>query len=200
MATPYLLRVAPVLPPVAAWRHHGARDGFEVAFLRRTPGGWEIQGSTAAVEGGQPWAVRYLVAVTDGWLTQHVEVSSLSPAGEHRRLLDHDGAGTWWIDGARAPHLTGCLDVDLESSAVTNTLPVHRLALAVSAGAEAPAAYVRALDLGVERLEQRYQRRADGVEGQRYDYTAPGLAFSCRLAYDHDGLVTRYPGLATRVR
>jgi hypothetical protein len=70
----------------------------------------------------------------------------------------------------------------------------------VSHRAEAPAAYVRALDLGVERLEQRYRRIADGVDGQRYEYLAPGLDFGCRLAYGPDGLVTQYPGLATRVR
>jgi hypothetical protein len=190
----------PGLPPVAAWRHHGARDGFEVAFFARTSGGWEIQGSTAAVEADQPWTVRYLLVVTDGWATQRVEASSLSPAGPHQLLLDHDGAGNWRVDGAPAPHLAGCLDVDLESSAMTNTLPVHRLSLAVADSAEVPAAYVRAPDLGVERLDQRYQRQADGVEGQRYDYMAPGLAFRCELAYDPGGLVTRYPGLATRVR
>jgi hypothetical protein len=31
------------------------------------------------------------------------------------------------VDGRAAAHLDGCLDVDLESSALTNTLPVHRL-------------------------------------------------------------------------
>jgi hypothetical protein len=190
----------PVLPPVAAWRHHDARDGFEVAFCTPEPGGWRIQGSTAAVEAGQPWTVRYLVVVTDGWRTQHAEVSSLSPSGPHRVSLDHDGAGTWWVDGEEAPHLAGCMDVDLESSALTNALPVRRLALSVSQSAEAPAAYVRALDLGVERLEQRYRRIADGLDGQRYEYEAPALSFRCELAYGPDGLVTVYPGLATRVR
>ncbi len=31
------------------------------------------------------------------------------------------------VDGEPAPHLDGVLDVDLESSALTNAFPVHRL-------------------------------------------------------------------------
>src|SRR5207247_10778293 len=69
-----------------------------------------------------------------------------------------------------------------ESSALTNMLPVHRLQLGVGQSADAPAAYVRALTLGAERLEQRYTRADDDDDQPRYDYQAPQLAFSCRLA------------------
>lgn len=54
----------------------------------------------------------------------------------------------WTHRGARS------LDVDLESSALTNALPVHRMGLGIEPAADAPAAYVRALDLSVDRLEQ----------------------------------------------
>jgi hypothetical protein len=37
---------------------------------------------------------------------------------------------------------------------MTNALPVHRIALPAGAPADAPAAYVRAAGLAVERLEQ----------------------------------------------
>jgi hypothetical protein len=104
------------------------------------------------------------------------------------------------VDGAAAPALDGCLDVDLESSACTNTLPVHRLALAVGEVAPAPAAYVRAVDLGVERLEQEYRRLDDEGSRSRYDYRAPDLAFGCRLVYDAAGFLLDYPGIATRAR
>ncbi len=72
---------------------------------------------------------------------------------------------------------------------------MHRLALAVGAAAEAPAAYVRADGLAIERLEQRYERIAD----RRYDYRAPAFDFRCELAYDRHGLVLEYPGIAVRV-
>lgn len=60
------------------------------------------------------------------------------------------------IDGVVRPDLDGCLDVDFESSAVANTLPIHRLPFVVGATYDVPAAFVQADDLGVIRLEQRH--------------------------------------------
>jgi hypothetical protein len=52
--------------------------------------------------------------------------------------------------------------------------------------------------LGVERLEQRYERLQDDDERQRYGYSAPRFEFSCELLYDATGLVLDYPGIAVR--
>jgi hypothetical protein len=121
-----------------------------------------------------------------------------SAEGARELSLDADGAGRWQIDGAAAPELDGCLDVDLESSALTNAFPVHRLGLDIGREADAPAAYVRARDLRVERLDQHYVRLADHGARQRYRYTAPAFAFECELLYDEHGLVLDYPGIAVR--
>jgi hypothetical protein len=125
-------------------------------------------------------------------------VQCRSEAGSGSLLLEADPAGRWWVDGAPAPHLAGCLDVDLESSAMTNTLPVLRLGLRRDQAAATPAAYVRAPDLSVERLEQTYARCSSEGAGSRYDYTAPAFEFACELAYDTSGLVLVYPGIAVR--
>lgn len=125
-------------------------------------------------------------------------VEGSSAAGRHEFALDADGVGGWRVDGAPAPHLDGCLDVDLESSSLTNALPVRRLGLGPGQASAAPAAYVRALDLSVERLEQRYARTDDGGNRERYDYTAPAFDFRCELVYDESGLVLEYPGIADR--
>ena len=152
------------------------------------------------MEEGEPWAVSYAIDLDAGWRTRRAVVSGRARHGHAERVLEADGAGRWTVDGPPRPDLDGCLDVDLESSSFTNAFPVHNLGLAVGAGAEAPAAYVRALDLGVERLEQRYVRLDDGSAppGPRYDYTSPAFAFRCELAYDPSGLVLDYPGIATR--
>ena len=81
---------------------------------------------------------------------------------------------------------------------MTNALPVHRLDLPAGVQAAAPAAYVRALDLSVERLEQTYLRIPDEGAHQRYHYTAPAFGFTSRLVYDESGLVLDYPGIARR--
>ena len=185
-------------PRCAAWRHRDAREGFEVVFLVARTEGRTADGTTTAVEAGEAWAVRYAIALDRAWLTRRAVVTGEMAAGRREVALDSDGAGHWRVDGRPVPQLDGCLDVDLESSSLTNAFPVHRLALQVGQHAEAPAAYVRALDLRVERLEQRYERLPDPGGGERYHYAAPAFGFECELVYDRFGLVLDYPGIATR--
>lgn len=179
------------LPAGAAWRHRDSRAGFEVAFFA----GSRIRGGTAAVEDDVGWLVRYDLVVDEQWRTRSARIESHSARGVVTRVLETHGDGRWLVDGVAAPHLEGCLDVDLESSAMTNTLPIHRLALPSGARSDAPAAYVRAVDLRVELLEQTYER----ITGRRYHYTAPIFDFTAELEYDAAGLVIDYPGIAVRV-
>ena len=152
------------LPTTAAWRHHEARDGFEVVFLREEDDGYLVEGHTAAVEDDVAWAVSYRIWLDHSWMTRRAVVSGQTAEAGHETVLESDGHGTWHVDGIHAEHLDGCLDVDLESSALTNAFPVRRLGLAVDERADAPAAYVRAIDLAVERLEQRYVRIEDAFD------------------------------------
>ena len=185
-------------PGEAAWQHQGARSGFEVVFFGDGDGGWLIQGCTTAVEDGTPWAVEYAIALDDAGVTRGARINGRSAAGSRSAVLETDGVGGWLVNGKEAPQLDGCLDVDLESSAMTNALPVRRLGLAVGARAAVPAAYVRAAGLAVDRLEQSYLRAPDQATRQRYDYAAPAFDFKCRLIYDQSGLVLDYPGIAVR--
>jgi hypothetical protein len=185
-------------PAFAAWRHRDARDGFEVVFLHWDGDGWRVDGATTAVEDGEAWVVQYGIDLAPDSTTRSARVACRSAASVHELRLEADGSGRWRINGAAAPGLDGCLDVDLESSAMTNAFPVHRLQLEIGEHAEAPAAYVRALDLSVERLEQRYVRLDDDGGRQRYDYSAARFGFQCQLVYDAYGLVLDYPGIAVR--
>jgi hypothetical protein len=187
------------LPPTAAWRHLDAREGFEVLFLRREADGYRFEGQSTGVEEGEAWGVRYAVTVDPDWTTRSAHVVGLSAEGAKEVSLAGDGAGSWRVDGRQAPQLDGCLDVDLEASAFTNAFPVRRLRLDVGERADAPAVYVRALDLSVERLDQRYARLPDDGERRIYDYSAPRFDYRGELIYDASGLVLSYPGLALRV-
>ena len=187
------------LPATAAWRHLGARAGFEVVFLGRAPDGHRFQGYSTAVEEGEAWSVHYAIAVDPSWATRSVEITAQSANGVTEVRLERDPTGGWRIDGRPVPQLGDCLDVDLEASAFTNAFPVHRLGLAVGQRADAPAAYVRAPGLGLERLEQSYARLEDAREQSRYDYAAPSFGYAAELVYDQFGLVLDYPGIAVRV-
>lgn len=185
------------LPAAAAWRHLDSRTGFEVAYLREDGDGCWIEGCTTAVEDGQPWVLDYELRLGADWKTRTARVTRRSPEGSRSSVLDADGQGRWMVNGERVAQLDGCLDVDLESSALTNAFPIHRLQLPVGDRASAPAAYVR-IDLSVGRLEQDYLRAGDEGTSQRYGYTAPELEFACSLLYDESGLVLDYPGIAIR--
>ena len=186
------------LPAFAAWRHLEAREGFEVLFPARDGDGYRFRGHTSAVEAGEAWAVSYSLTVDAAWTTRAAHVVSRTASGERAVTLERRGEGGWLVDGEPAG-LEDCLDVDLESSAFTNALPVHRLGLRPGERADAPAAYVRALDLSVERLDQTYERLADDGPRLRYDYAGPRFGYRDVLEYDHHGLVVTYPGLAVRV-
>ena len=186
------------LPATAAWRHLDARVGFEVLFLRRQTDGYHFEGHSTAVEDGDVWGISYQLTVDSDWTTRMAHVVGRSELGHNEVRLDGDGTGAWRVDGRPEPLLDGCLDVDLEASAFTNALPVRRFRLAVGRQADAPAAYVRALDLRVERLEQSYTRLENDEERSRYDYVSPAFDFRAELVYDEFGLVLDYPGIAVR--
>ena len=185
-------------PPFAAWRHVDAREGFEVVFFRGGDDGFRIEGDTTGLEEGEAWSVRYEISLDPAWLTRSARVVSVSAHGRREVELETDGGGRWRVNGAEMPELEGCLDVDLESSSFTNAFPIHRLGLAVGDEAEAPATWVRELDVSLERLEQRYRRLDDGGGHQRFDYHSPRDDFRSELVYDESGLVLDYPGIAVR--
>jgi len=177
------------LPPFAAWRFVDAVDGFEVVYAE--PG--RLRGHTSAVEQGRAYAVAYEITLDDRWRTREVRVSSDTVAGTSSTVLLSDGEGRWSVDGHGAPHLDGLIDVDLEASACTNTLPVHRLPMGLGEDTVASAVYVQALDLEVRRLDQTYRR----LDDHRFAYTSEG-GFHAVLTYDASGLVDDYPGIAVR--
>jgi uncharacterized protein len=187
------------LPAVAAWQHRDARTGFEVVYIDAADSGLRVEGYATAVEAGDAWAIEYAIALDESWRTRGARIRARTPAGAREIEIEADGTGGWRVNGADVPEVAGCLDVDLEASAFTNALPAHRLALAIGDEADAPAAYVRARDLGVERLEQRYVRLPDDGARARFHYTAPAFDFTAELVYDESGLVIDYPGIAVRV-
>jgi len=187
------------LPDSAAWHHREARSGFEVVFFRRLDDGHcHVEGWTAAVEDETAWVVDYEIEIDDAWATRWARVTGRSAWGSRSTRLDADGIGTWRINGEAAPHLDGCLDVDLESSAFTNALPVHRMQLGIGERSAAPAAYIRVVNLAVERLDQTYTRVGDEGTRLRFTYAAPAFKFACQMVYDASGLVLEYPGIAVR--
>lgn len=66
------------------------------------------------------WAVRYEIDIGADWSTGQARVWARSVAGERAVSIESSEPGRWLINGTEVPQLQGCLDVDLESSALTN--------------------------------------------------------------------------------
>ena len=164
--------------PYRTWAWDGPL-GREEARWTALPDGHAFAGQvpdSSEDAGGAP--VAYHLEVDADWRTRRVEVA----VGAGVRVLTSDGAGRWWRDGQAAPDLDGCLDVDIEATPLTNTLPIRR------AGAgSVTAAWVRVPGPAVEPLPQTYTDDGDG----RWTYRSRG-GFVGALTVDADGVVVDY--------
>jgi hypothetical protein len=186
------------MPRVACWQHLGLQSGFEVSFFTPEPYGLRIEGTTTGFQDRAAWVVSYDITLDGLWKTRGAQITSRTRLGSLEQHIETDGAGHWLVDGQDADHLDGCFDIDLEASAMTNALPVHRLGLSVGESAAVPAAYVRIAKRAPERLDQVYLRLDDHDDLQIFEYKAPAFDFRCRLIYDKAGLVVDYPGIGIR--
>ena len=151
----------------------------------RTENGCQLSGLILQAHQGEPYVVRYSIDVDDAWRTRAVEVE-VENDGQHRVTLAADGAGHWLRDGEPLPAVENCLDVDLEWSPSTNTLPIRRLGLAIGQTNAVAAAWVRFPLLEVQRLDQSYER----LDERRYRYRSG--RFTADLAVDEEGIVLQY--------
>jgi hypothetical protein len=158
---------------------------MERFILVASANGFEFNGLLLQAHQDVPYVARYTIQVDEGWRTRAVEVE-LENGGRKSLSLSTDGAGHWTDHGKPISDLDGCVDVDLEWSPSTNTLPIRRLALSPGESKAVTAAWVRFPSLEVERLEQSYER----IDDRRYHYRSG--RFTAELLVDDDGLVVQY--------
>ena len=147
--------------------------------------GFELKGLILQTHEDTPYLVRYAIRVDQSWRTRDVQVE-LEDGGRRILSVSADGAGHWSREDGRLNDLDGCLDVDLEWSPSTNTLPIRRLALAIAESRAVTAAWIRFPSLEVERLDQSYER----LDQHRYRYRSG--RFTADLTVGDDGLVLQY--------
>lgn len=162
--------------------------GDETVTLR-----WENEGWTAIGEVGRE-AVSYVVRLSAMWQVRQFLL--FRDSDEPDLWLGHDGTGRWGeVNGAHRDDLDGCTDIDVSCTPFTNTLPIRRLRLDESDGAELTVAVVDVETLGVVPVRQRYEH----IAPSRWRYTNLDSAFTTEFAVDQYGLVHDYPGEFRRV-
>jgi hypothetical protein len=168
--------------------------GQEAARLLAREDGWRLEGIAVLGAESAAGCVRYTIDCDRGWRTVGANLVGWVGARAVRLAFDV-AAGGWTVDGQPLPDVSGCIDLDLEFSPVTNLLPIRRLGLAIGASSGVRAAWVRLPDFRVEPLDQTYRRLAD----RRYRYES-GTGFACEIEVDEHGFVLDYPGLWERRR
>ena len=147
--------------PTLMWRRDGDGNSMEQATIRRDDAGIEIAGTVLLAEKGAPLRVEYRLQCDAAWNTRRVEVSQDFAGATQSLTLLHDGTGNWRLNGAVAPDLAGCTDVDLGVSPSTNALPVNRLRPAIGETVEIRAAWVLFPEMKVVAAPQAYDRLAE---------------------------------------
>src|SRR5207237_5318725 len=143
---------------------------MERFIAARTESGFQLSGLLLQAHQDAPYVVRYSIDMDETWRTRAVQVE-VENDGRHRTSLLTDGSGRWSRDAELLPDLDDCLDVDLEWSPSTNTLPIRRLGLAPDQTKPGAAARVPVPSSDAQRVDQSYERLA----ARRYRYR------SCRF-------------------
>jgi hypothetical protein len=165
--------------------------GHDAATIRPIDDGWLIAGVAIVVESARPCRVDYDVDCDTSWVTRRCSLRGYIGATPVSLDVRRDANGTWKVNGADAPALEGCIDVDLGFTPATNLLPIRRLGLDVGQRAAVRAAWIRFPEFTAEVLDQVYTRQSP----DRYLYESGGGVFRRELRVDAFGCVVDYPGL-----
>ena len=173
--------------PSILWRRLD-RPGHESCYLWSTGVDWRLAGTALVVDEGLPCHLVYSVACDREWRTRAATVSGQIGEGHVSVELLVAPDSTWQLDGHVIEGVAGCIDVDLNFSPSTNTLPIRRLGLEIGEEAEVRAAWLRFPSFELEPLVQRYRRLSDDT------YRYESGTFSAELRVNDDGLVLSYEG------
>jgi hypothetical protein len=182
----------------------------ESAAVELGDGGLRAFGTQLGAE-PTPFRVDYRLEAPDGFVTRELELTATAAGWRRRLLLRHDGSGGWSTaveddgdvpDGAwdgDLPDLSEALDIDIQNSPLTNTMPILRHGFQREGSGDFLMAFVRTPILRVEASPQRYEHVRTTEGGSVVRYLSRDGDFTAELELDPEGLVELYPRLARRV-
>lgn len=187
----------PFLPPTersirwSAWE--GLEDGLEHVDIRPEGSGIVASGVIVGAEESACYGLTYRLLIDEAWCVRDALLRTTAGRSLH---LEGDGQGNWRADGEPRPGLLGCIDIDIQATPLTNTLPIRRLAFDQGQGAIIRVAYILVPSLAVVPEQQRYT----AVEpGSLYRFESLESGFEADLPVDEEGFVLNYPRLFRRL-
>lgn len=168
--------------------------GHEACRLTEIESGWRIAGTAVFSYEEQACRLEYAISCDAQWRTLSAAVTGWIGERDVEVEVIRDGAGLWRLNGDFVPAVEGCVDVDLNFSPSTNTLPIRRLDPEVGHSVHVRAAWLRFPSFRLEPLEQSYTR----IGANLYRYESAGGRFVASVEVDEAGLVTEYGGIWRR--
>jgi hypothetical protein len=187
------------------WQADGGH-GLEGARLLLQPHGYRALGRMVRAEPGNDFTASYRLIVGEGGEIVRLSVTAATAERERHLTINRTDDGVWLLDtgsggGSTRTDFAGAVDVDLEYSAMFNTLPIRRLDLhRQDAEQTMPMVFVSLPDLEVQVVEQTYRTVSalDEATGHAVvEFRSDDVA--AELVVDADGIVVTYPGIATRL-
>jgi hypothetical protein len=150
---------------------------------------WTLAGTAVFAHDRKPCRLDYLLKCDSEWQTTSAKITGW--VGDRVITVEilADPDHHWTLNKKECADVTGCIDLDLNFSPLTNTLPIRRLNLRVGQEAEVRAAWLRFPSFKLEPLEQLYRR----VNTSQYQYESPGNKFVSELEVEKAGFVIHYP-------
>ena len=168
--------------------------GLDRLELVRLPEEWMLRGTILLSGESGPAEARYEVVCDEEWNTKRAHVS-LRDGTDERAIQVAVEDGKWYVNGHANNSVAECMDIDLEWSPSTNTIPIRRLRLPIGeTSGPLIAAWVRFPDLTLQPLPQEYER----ISEFHYRYNSNGGKFVAEIVVDAEGLVLNYEGLWRR--
>ena len=170
--------------------------------------------ATGTQLGADPVAYRldYRLETGPAFVTQALTVDVAGEGWQRHMHLVRHADGEWECDteeqgdaplppsGGDVGAVRGALDCDLARSPLTNLMPVRRHRLHEQPGqVDFLMAWVSVPDLRLLPSEQRYEHVRREADHSVVRYVGRHRDFVGDLVFDRDGVVERYPDLATRV-
>ena len=169
--------------------HRLDTPGHESARVFLTKSRWTLTGTAVFVHERQPCQLNYLLKCDSKWQTLSARIAGWVGDEVIRVDILVDSEQHWRLNNELCAEVTGCTDLDLNFSPLTNTLPIRRLNIAVGQKAKVRAAWLRFPSFKLEPLEQVYRR----TDISKYRYESDDGKFVAELEVNDAGLVTHYP-------
>jgi uncharacterized protein len=182
------------------WQADGGH-GLEGARLLLQSHGYRALGRLVRAEPDGDFTASYRLIAGEGGELVRLSVTAATAERERHLTINRTDDGVWLLDTGTGGGTTRTDFVDLEYSAMFNTLPIRRLGLHRQAGEHAiPMVFVSLPDLDVQVVRQTYRTVSvlDESTG-RAVVEFRSADFAAELVVDGDGAVLSYPGIATRL-